>query len=67
MSACDEGETCRWATIEVWLHMPEVVAEDVPAVTTDRQVCFRCGAARFVCALDGRIVGDAPPPAHVAA
>jgi hypothetical protein len=57
MSACAESGTCRWATVDVWLHAPEVFGEDVPAVTTDRQVCLRCGASRLVRTEDGRIVG----------
>jgi hypothetical protein len=34
----------------------------VPAATTERQVCLRCGAARLVRAPDGRVAGDAAPP-----
>jgi hypothetical protein len=71
MSACgDSGgadRACRWATVEVWLHPPEIVGGDVPTLTTDRQVCLRCGAGRLVRALGGQIVGStAPPPASAA-
>ena len=55
-----DGATCRWATVEVWLHAPEVCGEDVLAVTTDRQVCLRCGASRLVRAEDGQIVEPSP-------
>jgi hypothetical protein len=62
MSACGGSGACRWATVEVWLHAPEVAVGDVPCITTDRQVCLRCGAARLVRALDGRVVLGTPPP-----
>jgi hypothetical protein len=71
LAACSNGggtvRACRWATLEVWLHPPEVVGGDVPTTTTDRQVCLRCGAARLVRALDGRVVGDAAAPQPAAA
>ena len=60
MSACDEGEPCRWATVEVWLHTPEVAAGDVPTVTTNRQVCLRCGTSRLVRSEDGRTIALGP-------
>jgi hypothetical protein len=56
------GRACRWATVEVWLHPPEVVGAAVLVAATDRQVCLRCGAGRLVRVPDGRGVGDAPPP-----
>jgi hypothetical protein len=56
------GGACRWATVEVWLHAPEVVAGDVPCATTDRQVCLRCGASRLVRTEDGQIVGSGSRP-----
>ena len=55
--ACGEESdtTCRWATVEVWLHEPAVVGGDALCATTDRQVCLRCGASRLVRMEDGRI------------
>ena len=33
MSACGEGPTCLWVTVEVCGHAPDVFVDDVPAVT----------------------------------